>query len=169
MMSARKLLHTLRDLITKRDGASAVELAICLPLIAAIIVPLTDLGMGAYTQMQVANAAQAGAEYAAAKGWNSDNIVTMVANATNLAGIQPNPSQKPAYSPAPAQSCSCVSGTTITAATPASAPPCSQTCPSGSVGTFVTVTAQASYTPLFSYPFISSPVTLTAQSVIRIK
>ncbi len=175
-ISARRLIRAVGRLGRAREGTSAVELAICLPLIAGFIIPIIDLGMGAYTQMQVANAAQAGAEYAAVRGFNVTNIVNAVGGATNLSGIEPNPSQG-TPSPAPTQSCSCVNvnvihgvtTTTIDPATPASSPPCSQTCPQGNVGIFVTVTAQASYTTLFDYPGISSPLTLTSQSIIRVK
>ncbi len=151
----------LRSFWRNREGTSAIELALTLPVIAAMIVPLTDLGMGAYTKMQVVNAAQAGAEYAAAKGasnYNATNISTAVTSATGLSGIT--------ATPAPAESCGCVSGTTISNL---GAPPCSTSCASGTDGTFVTVSAQANYTPLFPYPGIASPVTLTATSVVRIQ
>jgi Flp pilus assembly protein TadG len=157
-----KLLQVLKSIARDRTGTSAIELGLCLPLVAGMIIPLTDLGMGAYTQMQVTNAAQAGAEFAAANGFNGTNITTVVANATSLGGAV-------TATPSPSQSCSCVSGAVISAAAPAGGPPCTQTCPSGTVGTFVTVSAQASYTPLFNYPGIGSPLTLTSQAVIRIK
>jgi hypothetical protein len=172
-ISLRQVIGAVIRFGRAREGASAVELAICFPLIAGLIIPVIDLGMGAYTQMQVANAAQAGAEYAAVRGFNIANIVNTVASATNLPGIQPNPNQLVSGvftpTPAPSQSCSCISGTAIVPALPAGSPPCSQTCPNGNVGIFVTVTAQASYATLFSYPGIPSPLTLTAQSIIRVK
>jgi len=58
----------LRSFWRERKATSAIELALVLPLIAGMIVPLTDLGMGAYTKMQVQNAAQAGADYALKTG-----------------------------------------------------------------------------------------------------
>jgi Flp pilus assembly protein TadG len=148
----------MRALTRSRDGTSAIELAIILPIIVAMIVPLTDLGMGAYAKMQVQNAAEAGAEYAAKNGFNAANIGTAVTSATSMSGLSANP--------APSQSCACVSGTTITNTT---APPCSTGCASGSEGVFVTVNAQASYTLLFPYPGITSPVALNATSVVRIQ
>lgn len=151
----------LRFLWRNCEGTSAIELALILPVIAAMIVPLTDLGMGAYAKMQVQNAAQAGAEYAAknaSSGFNATNISTAVTNATGMGGISANP--------APSESCACVSGTTITDTT---APPCSTGCASGSEGIFVTVNAQATYTTLFPYPGIASPLTLNATSVVRVQ
>jgi hypothetical protein len=162
-MNVLKQLHlNLKRLAAARGGTSAVELALCLPLVAGMIVPLTDLGMGAYTQMQVVSAAQAGAMYAAQSGFNSAAITTAVTNATGLGAIT--------ATPAPSQSCECISGTNITAAVPAGGPPCTQVCASGTAGTFVTVSAQATYTTLFDYtPIVPHTVTLTSQAVIRIK
>lgn len=155
----RLIKHLARDCA----GTSTVELAICLPLIAGLIIPVTDLGMGAYTQMQVESAAQAGAEYAAknaAIAFNSTSVQNAVTNATGLAGVQ--------ATPAPAQSCNCITGTAIGSSL--GTPPCSQTCANGTVGTYVTVGAQATYTTLFDYsPVIPHSLTLSAQTMVRIK
>lgn len=142
-----------------RGGASAVEFAILLPVIAAIIVPLVDLGMGLYTQEQVQVSAQAGAQYAALKGWNSganaSAIQTAVTSATSLSSVR--------ASPAPSQSCGCLNGASIVAAS------CASTCPDGSTpGIYVTVNAQAAYTPLLPYPILGNAVTLTSQSTVRV-
>ena len=64
-----------------------------------LLLGICDFGLGFWEQMQVANAARAGAEYAVKNGYNSSNIQTTVTNATNLSGIQ--------ASPAPTQTCGC--------------------------------------------------------------
>ncbi len=156
------LLATLRRLPLNQRGSSAIELGFCLPLIAGMIVPMTDLGMGAYTQMQLQAATQAGAEYAAIKGFNGTNITTAVNSATALTGISFTNSS-------PSQSCSCITGTAVVAASPAGGPPCTQTCPNGTVGTFVNVSTQVTYNALFDYPGLGKSFTLTAQSNVRIK
>jgi hypothetical protein len=112
--------------------------------------------MGFYEKMQVEIAAQAGAQYALVHGWNSDAIKNAVTSATTVSGL--------AATPAPSQSCGCPSGSTVTAAD------CAGVCANGlSPGTYVTVNAQAAYTPLMTYPLFGSSVTLTAQSLSRIK
>jgi Flp pilus assembly protein TadG len=137
-------------------GNAAVEFALIAPVLAATLVAMTDLGIGLYSKMQVENAAQAGAQYAIAKGWNSAAIQNAVTSASALASV--------GAVPAPVQSCGCVNGTAITAAA------CGSLCPGGvKVGTYVTVSAQASYSTLFSYPGLSSPMTLTGQSTVRIQ
>ena len=159
MISLNRLTRSIKRLIAARDGTAVVEMALVLPMIVGMIIGMTDLGMGAYTEMQVQNAAQAGAEYATRVGYNSVGITAAVTNATSLSGVTANP--------VPSQSCGCAQGTTVTLFN--TVPPCAQVCPSGTVGTYVTVNAQASFTTLFSYPGLSSPMTLTASSVVRIK
>jgi Flp pilus assembly protein TadG len=154
--AAGRVRQTLARLRRDRAGTTAVELALVAPLLAIILVPLSDLGIGAYRQMQVTTAVQAGARYAVLHGFDSTGIGNAVTGATSLAGIN--------ATPAPVQSCGCVSGTSITAAT------CGAACPDGSsAGTYVTVNANASYALLFDYPGLGNPLTLSAQSTVRIK
>jgi Flp pilus assembly protein TadG len=151
-----KLQRMLRDI----RGTSAVEFALVLPILVGMLVPTADLGLGFYAQMRVQNAAQAGAQYAIVHGWNNGASVAAIENAvtsaTALASIQ--------ASPVPTQACGCASGTSI-------APiDCSSTCPSGATpGSYVTVKAQAPYTPLIPYPLIGNSITLTAQSTVRVQ
>ncbi len=160
-LMSQKQARRLRSFWGERKATSAIELALVLPVIAGMIVPLADLGMGAYTKMQVQNAAQAGADYAhknAGSGSNATNIGNAVTNATGLSGVTANP--------APSESCACVSGTTITNTT---APPCATGCASGKEGGYVTVNAQASYAPLFPYPAVPSSITFNATSIVRVQ
>lgn len=148
----------LRSFLWNRDGASAIELAICLPLIATMVMPIADLGMGAYAKMQVQDAAQAGAAYATRYGFNQTNITTAVTSATAMSGIS--------ATPAPSEFCGCVSGTTVSNV---GTLPCTQTCTNGTVGTYVNVNAQANYSTLFPYPGLTSPVTLSSAAQVRIQ
>ena len=148
----RRIIAALRD----ARGVSAVEFALAAPLLATILTLLVDFGFGFYEKMQVEDAAQAGAQYALLNGWNSTAIQNAVTSATTLSGLT--------ATPAPTQSCGCPNGTAIAAAT------CGSTCSNGlSAGTYVTVNAQATYTPLISYPVMGSTVTLSAQSMARIQ
>jgi Flp pilus assembly protein TadG len=139
-----------------KSGNAAIEFALIAPVLASVLVAMTDLGIALYESMEVNNAAQAGAQYAITKGWNSTAIQNAVTSASSLSGIS--------ASPAPAQSCGCASGTSVTAAT------CGATCAGGATaGTYVTVSAQAQYATLFSYPGLANPMTLSAQSTVRIE
>lgn len=139
-----------------RRGVSSVEFALAAPLFITILTLLVDFGVGFYEKMEVEDAAQAGTQYALLHGWNENAIRDAVTGATTLSGVR--------ATPAATKACGCPSGSAITAAD------CTGTCASGlSAGTYVTVNAKATYTPLFTYPLFGSSVTLTAQSVVRIQ
>lgn len=144
--------------IWKADvGIAAVEFALATPILLAILVPLVDLGLAFSQQIQLNQAVQAGAEYAARNPWNSNSstaIASAITSATTLSGLT--------AVPAPSQSCGCASGTTITSAT------CGTTCSSGqTAGYYVTVNAQAPYSTVLPYSVLGS--TLTAQAVVRVQ
>lgn len=141
------------------EGAIAVEMALIAPVLAAITVPLIDIGMGTYTQMQVQEAAQAGVQYAADHGWSSTGVTQAAQAATSLAT---------SITVTPTQSCGCATSTGVTSAT------CGNACPSGATtttagGSYVFVTTQATYDMLVSYPGLSNPMTLTASAVVRLQ
>lgn len=138
------------------DGAIAVEMALIAPVLAAVIVPLIDIGMGTYTEMQVQEAAQAGVQYAADHGWSSTGVQDAALNATSLSV---------SLTPAPYQSCGCATSSGVTSAT------CGVTCPDGSTagGSYAFVTAQTQYQTLLSYPGLSNPMTLSASAVVRLQ
>ncbi len=156
----RRVLHKTVQTWKDVTGASAVEFALVLPILLGMLIPLVDLGFGFYAQMRVQNSAQAGAQYAIIHGWNNGVNITAiesaVSNATTLASVT--------ASPAPSQACGCASGTSI-------APiDCNSTCPDGATpGSYVTVNAQASYSPLIPYPIMGNSVTLSAQSTVRVQ
>lgn len=140
---------------------AAVEFAICVPMLLALLVPACDLGMAFSQKLQVWEAAQAGAQYALANGFSGAAIQNAVTGATSLSSIS--------ATPAPAQSCGCPTGSSVAAANPA-VPPCTGICSNGEQsGTYVTVSATAVYYPLIPYPTLGSSVTLTAQSFVRIQ
>lgn len=139
-----------------RGGNAAIELSMIAPLLVTMMVGIADYGMAIYRDMQVQHAAQAGAEYAIKNGFNASSITTAVTSATAMSGI--------AASPAPAQSCGCASGTTITTAT------CGSACTGGAnAGVYVTVSAQGTYTTIVPYPGIANSFTLNAASTVRIQ
>jgi Flp pilus assembly protein TadG len=155
MRGLNRVRTRLAALLGARDGSVAVEFSIAAPVLAIMFVPMIDIGMAVYQKMQVQDAAQAGVQYAMAHGWNSSSIQTAVTSATPLSV---------SATPAPAKSCGCPDGSSFTAAT------CGSTCSDGqTAGNYVTVSAQATYTPLLPYPTMGSSVTLSAQATARIQ
>jgi len=137
-------------------GNAAIEFALATPILTGLLVPVADLGMAFSQQLQVQEAAQAGAQYALLHGFNNTAISNAVSNATTLPGVS--------AAPAPTQSCGCPTGTTIAAAA------CASTCSNGeTAGTYVFVNAQAAYTPALPYSVLGSGVTLTAQATVRVQ
>ncbi len=138
------------------DGNAAIEAALIAPVLAVMLVGIADFGMAVYRKMQVQHAAQAGAEYAMVHGFDSAAITSAVTGATAFTGV--------AATPAPAQSCGCASGTTVTAAA------CGSTCAGGSAaGTYVTVSSHGAYTTILPYPGFPASLTFDAASVVRIQ
>jgi Flp pilus assembly protein TadG len=155
MSGLQRAYRRLAALLDARDGNAVVEFSIAAPVLAIIFVPLIDIGMAVYQQMQVQDAAQAGAQYAMAHGWNSSAIQSAVTSATALSV---------SASPAPSKTCGCPDGSSVSSAT------CGSTCSDGkTAGIYVTVGAQVTYTPLLPYPTMGSSVTLSAQTTARIQ
>ena len=140
-------------------GLAAIELGLIAPILALMLVATFDFGMGIYRAMQVESAAQAGAQYAIGHGFSGQNqssITAAVTGSTTYSGIS--------ASPAPSRFCGCASSSGVTTAT------CSSICSDGTVaGTYVTVSAKATYAPTLSYPLIPSSFNLSAQSTVRIQ
>jgi Flp pilus assembly protein TadG len=155
MSNRRRLSAFLARIGRDRAGVAAVELGLTAPVLAGLLIPMVDLGIGAYEKMRVQGAAEAAAQYALghASAYNASNIQSAGQNATSLAGLTVTPTQ----------ACNCITGTTIGAAVS-----CTSTCSDGSTpGTFVSVATQATYTPLFSYPGVTTPMTLHGFAIVR--
>jgi Flp pilus assembly protein TadG len=143
------------------DGVAAVEFAFIGPILVLMMISTVDFGMGFYRKMQVYDAAQAGAQWATTNGFDSTKISTAVTSATSFSGI--------AATPAPSQFCGCAASAGVTP-NGDTAPFCSSRCPDTTVaGTYVTASAQATYTTMLSYPGIPASFTFPAQTTVRIQ
>jgi hypothetical protein len=106
-------------------------------------------------QMVVRAAAQAGADYALAKGWNQDGVIDAVSTATN------SPLAISA-SPSPMLTAGCVMGQAIVA-------PTGSNCPDSSApGRYVTVSAQAAFEPIVPGLKMFTRHTITSRATVRI-
>jgi Flp pilus assembly protein TadG len=143
------------------DGVSTIEFAVTASMLGTLVIGMLDFGMGLWQQMEVGNAARAGAQYASTKGYNSTAIQNAVTSATSLNSIS--------ASPAPSEQCGCPSGSAVTFFSPAQSPPCNgSTCSNGSTpNTYIVVSAQATYTPIVPFPGFSG-ATLTATALARL-
>jgi Flp pilus assembly protein TadG len=138
------------------SGAAAVEFAIIVPVLLVLLVFTIDLSIGFYRKMQVQNAAQAGAQYAAVHGFDATSVSIAILSATSFSGI--------AASPAPSQFCGCPTSTGVTTTT------CGSSCASGSApGTYVRASTVGSYNTVFSYPGIPKPFNFIGQATVRLQ
>jgi Flp pilus assembly protein TadG len=139
----------------ERSGVAAVELGLTAPVLASLLIPMVDLGIGAYEKMRVQGAAEAAAQYALghASAYSASSIQSAGQNATSLTGVTVTPGQ----------TCNCITGTTIGASVS-----CASTCADGTApGTYVSVATSVSYTTVITYPGITSPMTLRGYAIVR--
>jgi Flp pilus assembly protein TadG len=151
----RRLREIIRNSGRDSAGVAGIEFAIIAPVLAIFILGLIDLGLGFEAQMSVSQAAQAGSYYALLKGYDTAAIASAIQNASNSTGISGSSSQ----------SCGCPSsGAGVANAA------CGSSCPNGqTAGTYVSVSAQYQYSTVLPYPGLTSPMTLSATSMVRIK
>ena len=150
--SGRRLAFLMRA----ERGNAAIEFALATQILIGLLEPVADLGIAFSQQLQVQQAAQAGAQYALLHGYNSSAISSAVTAATALPSVS--------ASPAPTQGCGCPTGTTISTVA------CASVCPNGeTAGTYVFVNAQYAYTSVMPYSVLGSATTLSAQASVRIQ
>jgi Flp pilus assembly protein TadG len=136
-------------------GVAAIEFAAVVSMLTLFTICVTDLALGFYRQMQLNNAVQAGAQYAASHGFSASSITSAVSSATSFPNIQ--------VSPAPRNYCGCPTTTGITTAV------CSSNCPDGTpAGKYVSISAQGNYRTLLTYPFVPESYDLSALAQVRI-
>lgn len=122
----------LRRLLRQIDGNIAVELALVAPIFLTVLVGVTDYGRASLADMRLKSAVRAGLEYAQIKPDDTGNIVAVVKAAAKDPDLQVTTGF----------SCQCANGTVLQ---------CTATCADGlTPGGYVSISAQQTFTPLFS-------------------
>lgn len=139
------------------SGQSMLELAICLPVFALLILGGAEIANIAWASVQLNNAAHAAAQFASHnKGW-----ATQIGNIEQAARNEA-PKLTLTFPSDPVQACSCVDASGAPAGTG-----CQDTtqCPSpNTILDNITVTVRTSVTPLIHYPGLPASFTLNAQA-----
>jgi Flp pilus assembly protein TadG len=133
-------------------GSSLVEAAVAMPLLLLILLGAVDLARGYFLAMEIAGAANAGAEYGSQ---NPTDITGMRTAATGDAADVPNLVASPTYG------CGCSDGSSFSASC-AVTPSCAT-----NVVYRVTVDVSATYTPQFPWPGIPSSIPLSSSATMR--
>ena len=151
------IADTLSRTLSDRGGAAGVEFALMLPALVLFAVGTVDVGALAYQQAEVEEAAQAGARYAMANPTATvDTIAGVVTSETTSMTVS--------ASPYPAQGYYCDAGGSLS-----SVPSMTSTCANGVVGSYVTVSAQATYAPIVAWGGLSMPSSLSSQTMVRVQ
>ncbi len=143
-----------RDRRTPR-GQSIMEMAAVLPVLVVLLLAATDFARLYYTNLEVVNAARAGAQYGSQSNITAADIGGMktaaLNDASNLSGMSASASQ-----------CTCMTSTVV-----ASCP--TSYCTNNAQATFVTVDTSKAFNTIVRYPMIPSSVTLNGQAIMRVE
>jgi Flp pilus assembly protein TadG len=135
------------------QGTSLVETAVIVPSLLMVMAGAIDFGRAYYLANEVAGAAQAGAVY------GSTNI-TDTTGMTN-AGKYDAPDVS-GLSVSPSWGCECSDGTKSSASCSSTPTGCS-----ANVVYYATVTASATYTPVFPWKGINGSISISRSSTMR--
>lgn len=135
-----------------QHGSSLIEVAIALPVLLLFLTGVVDFGRAYYLSNEVVGAAHAGAVYGSQFPASSTSIVDAAKlDAPDVPGLTATASY----------GCECWDGFSSSASC-STTPACST-----NIVYYVTVTATATYTPLFPWPGIPSSITLSRSTTMR--
>ncbi|MGE9007768.1 TadE family protein [Leptospira interrogans] len=159
--AARRSVHTLLFGEQGTSGSALVELAIFAPILVTLTLYTIDLGAYAFRKMEVQYAAQAGAQYAIGKAYDSSAVNLAVSKATGYSS---------SITPSSSEFCGCPTATGVTFCA-ASCDVCNTgTCAVALQGHYVSVTAgSTSYTPLAPFKTMTGTRNISATSTVRIR
>ena len=145
------------------SGQSLVEVALLLPFLVLMMLGVIELGRYAYIGILVGNAARAGAAYGIESLPQSVDTVNISLAAQN--DFQNNGQN--GLTVTSSVSCGCDSGGSVTSSACTGAG--SGSCASGHWVVIVSVTASGTFNSLFNYPGISSSITISRTSSMRVR
>ena len=144
-----RLLRPLGD-----RGTVAVEFAFLAPVLAALTLGAWDFGNCFLESERLASAARAGAQYGIQTAAHATDFAGMAQAARNDANDTDN-----LLGVSATQVCSCPGGASVA---------CTDSCPGVPQPSFyVKLTVSEDYTTLVTYPFVSNPISLSSQLLIR--
>ena len=135
-------------------GQAAVELALVVPIIAMILLVVTDYARVFFMSIEVDNAARAGVAYGIASSANNTDLTGMQ-TAANNDGVD-----VPGLSSVASEYCVCSKHTKFT---------CGKSPACGDQATYVEVDTSATFHTLFNYPGIPHSIQLNGSAIMRAK
>jgi Flp pilus assembly protein TadG len=143
----------LLNILRSEQGTSLIETALLVPSLLMVMVGAIDFGRAYYLANEIAGAAQAGAVYGSQNITDTTGITnTATDNAPDVSGLNVTPSW----------GCECSDGTKASTSCSSTPTGCS-----ANVVYYATVTASATYTPIFPWKGISSSISIARSSTMR--
>ena len=165
-----------RHLACSQSGQALIEMALVMPVVLALALGFIEMGRFAYISILIGSAARAGAAYGAQS--NAQSIDTVgISNAadydfagTTSGTTKTNGQLVTTLTVASAVSCGCDSSGAITAAgcTTALNPTAGKCAGTARWVVIVSVTASGTFNPLFSYPGVPNPFTISKTASIPV-
>lgn len=136
----------LRNFRRSQKAAVAIEFALLVPVMGIMLLGLLDYAIAAFHKMELESATRSGAQYAMLDSSDTALITTTVENSTFL--------DTGNLTVSITEFCECIDGSSVS---------CADTCATGSVRSYMQITAQYVHTPLF----LPGTLNLSGESIIR--
>ncbi len=136
------------------QGVAAVEMALLAPFLILLMMGSWDFGRALQESARLASAARAGVQYGFQGPAYAGDSASIVQAARDDAGDVSG-----ALGITAAQVCQCPSGTPIA---------CNGSCTTGSLQMYVSVQVSESFETWFPYPFVTNPLNLSKQAILRV-
>ena len=135
-------------------GNVAIEFAVLAPILLALMTGAWDFGNCFIQSERLASAARAGAQYGIQSAAHATDFAGMVQAARNDANDGDN-----ALAVTASQVCFCPGGASVA---------CTGTCAGvPAPGYYAKLVVSEDYTTLFTYPFVTNPISLSTQILMR--
>ena len=159
-------VRTLRRILGSQSGQSLVELALLTPILLLLVIGTVEMGRYTSLSILVGNAARAGAEYGAQNPTTAGDSAGInnaaMADLKDISGFTTQPTVTSTFV------CGCDNGGTIIPS-PETNAACAVTCNVGAhLVTSVQVTVTGTFSSMFSYPGIPTPLTITSTASERV-
>jgi len=159
-------VRTWREILRSQSGQSLVELAFLTPILLLLLIGTIE--MGRYTSLSIlmGNAARAGAEYGAQNATTAGDSAGIqkaaMADLTDISGFKAQPTVASTFV------CGCDNGGSIIPS-PETNAACKTSCNvSSHLVTSVQVTVTGTFSSMFNYPGIPTPLTITSTATERV-
>lgn len=159
-------VRTWRQILHSPSGQSLVELALLTPILLLLVVGTVE--MGRYTSLSIlmGNAARAGADYGAQSPTTAGDSAGIqkaaLADLKDISGFKTQPTVTSVFV------CGCDDGGTVIPS-PETNAACSTSCNvSSHLVTSVQVTVTGTFSSMFNYPGIPTPLTITSTATERV-